>query len=106
MIIKKISDKFEGFGALILSDKLINQLSRKEIIKIFEKKGMIIFRNFNIDPKKIIKITDRFTTSYANDAQRRKKRLNQNKVHEVDYGNMEMSLHSEASFSPNWPEIV
>ena len=61
MIIKKISDKFEGFGALILSDKLINQLSRKEIIKIFEKKGMIIFRNFNIDPKKIIKITDRFT---------------------------------------------
>ena len=106
MIIKKISNKFEGHGAIVLSNMQIDKLSRKEIIKIFENKGMIIFRNFKINPQKIIKFTDRFTTNYANDAQRRKKRLNQKQVHEVDYGNMEMALHSEASFSPNWPEIV
>ena len=46
------------------------------------------------------------TSKYANDAQRRKNRMDQKQVHEVDYGNNEMALHSEASFSPNWPEIV
>lgn len=107
MIIKKISDKFEGNGALISSTiKDITKLEKNEIIKTFENKGMIIFRNFKINPQYITKITDIYTKTYANDAQRRKKRLNQKQVHEVDYGNNEMSLHSEASFSPNWPEIV
>tara|TARA_A100001015_G_C14941434_1_gene692713 strand:+ start:1306 stop:1458 length:153 start_codon:yes stop_codon:yes gene_type:complete len=49
MIIKKISNKFEGHGAIVLSNMQIDNLSRKEIIKIFEKKGMIIFRNFKIE---------------------------------------------------------
>lgn len=106
MIIKKISDKFDEYGALITSDKDIAKLDKKKIIKIFEKKGMIIFRNFKIDRKKVTNITDRFTKTYANDAQRRKNRFEQKNVHEVDHGNDEMSLHSEASFSPNWPEIV
>ena len=107
MTIKKISDKFDDGGALIFFEgKKISKLNKKEIIKIFEKKGMIIFRNYEINPKEITKITDIYTSTYANDAKRRKKRLNQKQVHEVDYGNNEMALHSEASFSPNWPEIV
>ena len=107
MIIKKISEKFQGNGALITSKiKDISKLKKIEIVKIFENKGMIIFRNFKINPNEITKITNIYTNTYANDAQRRKKRLNQKQVHEVDYGNNEMSLHSEASFSPNWPELV
>lgn len=107
MIVKKISNNFVGNGALISSKiKDVTKLKKNEIIKIFEDKGMIIFRNFKINPHTITKITDIYTKVYANDAQRRRKRLNQKQVHEVDYGNNEMSLHSEASFSPNWPEIV
>ncbi len=107
MIIKDISKKFYGNGAYIHAENnKINNLDRKKIIKIFEEKGMIIFRGFKINPKKLIEITDIFTSKYANDAQRRKNRMDQKQVHEVDYGNNEMALHSEASFSPNWPEIV
>tara|TARA_Y100001970_G_C14259135_1_gene878176 strand:+ start:10920 stop:11822 length:903 start_codon:yes stop_codon:yes gene_type:complete len=104
---KKISEKFYGNGTYIYSDnKKFSNLDRDKVIKIFEEKGMIIFRDFEINPKQIIEITDAYTSKYANDAQRRKNRLGQKQVHEVDYGNNEMALHSEASFSPNWPEIV
>ena len=32
--------------------------------------------------------------------------MDQKVVNNVDKGKEEMALHSEASFSPNWPEIV
>ena len=107
MYIELITKKFEGGGAFNFPRKNnIYQLDYKDVIKTFEEKGIIIFRNYNLDNKEIIKITDIFTNAYANDAQRRKSRLNQKEVREVDYGNEEMALHSEASFSPDWPEIV
>ena len=81
-------------------------LNKSNIIEIFEKCGIIIFRNFKINPKIFFDFTKQFTKTFANDAQRRKTRDDNRNIHEVDYGNKEMALHSEASFSPTWPEIV
>ena len=53
---KKISEKFYGNGTYIYSDnKKFSNLDRDKVIKIFEEKGMIIFRDFEINPKQIIK---------------------------------------------------
>ena len=81
-------------------------INSNEVIKIFENKGIILFKNFKIDKDQIVKFTDRFTLQYANDANRREIRFENPKLHNVDPGKMEMPLHSEASYSPSWPEIV
>lgn len=88
------------------NDKNIKSISKKKIIKLFKKNGIIIFRNYNFNHKNILKFTSNFTSKYANDANRRNSRDESNKINEVDYGYAKMSLHSEASFSPSWPEIV
>jgi len=108
MIKKKISDKFYGGGIEInpTSEKNIEDLDYNTIVNLFETNGFILFRNFGINKNKLVKLTDLYTSKYANDALRRENRLGQKEVHNVDYGNDEMALHSEASFSPNWPEIV
>lgn len=87
-------------------DKNINTLSKKKIIELFKKDGIIIFRNYNFNHKNILKFTSNFTSKYANDANRRNSRDESKKLNEVDYGHKKMSLHSEASFSPSWPEVV
>ena len=105
---KTISNNFYNKGAVISSlknDKLLN-LEVKNLIKIFERTGVILFKNFKILPADITKFTDKFTYRYANDATRREIKFNNQKIKSVDLGNMEMALHSEASFSPSWPEIV
>ena len=54
------------------------------------------------------KFTEIFTATYANDTNdtsRRKETKFGKNVREVDL-DIKMSLHSEASFSPSWPEIV
>ena len=104
----KLSDKIEDGGCLIEAsgnDDLLG-IDRNEVIKIFENKGIILFKNFNIDKDQIVKFTDRFTQQYANDANRRELRFENSIMHDVDPGKMEMPLHSEASYSPSWPEIV
>ncbi len=108
MIKRKISDKFYGGGIEInpTSKKNIEDLDYDVIVNLFETNGFILFRDFNINKKELVKLTDIYTSRYANDALRRENRLGQKEVHNVDYGNNEMALHSEASFSPNWPEIV
>ncbi len=108
MIKKELSKKIEN-GGLILNpsiEKSILELKREEIIKIFEEKGIILFRNFKIEKEDIIKFTDKFTHSYANDANRRMFRFKNNNIRNVDSGKVEIFLHSEASYSPSWPEIV
>ena len=70
------------------------------LVKIFENKGIILFKNFNIVKDQIVKFTDLFTLQYANDANRREIRFENPKLHNVDPGKMEMPLHSEASYSP------
>ena len=104
----KLSDKIEDGGCVIEANgnKGLLDIDRNEIINIFENKGIILFKNFNIDEDQIVKFTDLFTLQYANDANRREIRFENPKLHNVDPGKMEMPLHSEASYSPSWPEIV
>jgi len=110
MIKKNISNKFYGEGVLIKpsNQEKITKLDYNRIISLFEKKGFILFRNFNIKKNEIIRITDRYTHTYANDSIRRSVNvtMKNKQVRNVDSGNKEMGLHSEASFSPSWPEIV
>ena len=108
MKITELSDKIEDGGCVIEANgnKSLADIDRNEIVKIFENKGIILFKNFNIVKDQIVKFTDLFTLQYANDANRREIRFENPKLHNVDPGKMEMPLHSEASYSPSWPEIV
>tara|TARA_B100001123_G_scaffold449234_2_gene613688 strand:+ start:422 stop:1354 length:933 start_codon:yes stop_codon:yes gene_type:complete len=103
-----LSNKIERGGSIIepSNEKDLSKIDRNKVIEIFEDKGVILFRNFNLDKDTITEFTDLFTQQYANDANRRKARFKNSKMHDVDPGKMEMPLHSEASYSPSWPEIV
>lgn len=108
MKIKKISNLFLNDGIILEnnSNKNLSKINRKQIINLFLKHGIIIFKNFNFSPKNITKFTDKFTHRYANDATRREIKFNNKKINTVDLGCKKMALHSEASFSPSWPEIL
>ena len=108
MKIYKLSNKFEDGGTVILptNEKSFFDLDVNKLRKIFYEKGVIVFKKFNIKRTQIIKITDIFTEQYANDAKRRKNRYKNKRLNDVDSGRYEMPLHSEASYSPAWPEIV
>ena len=108
MKIKKLSDKIDDGGCILESsnNEDIFKIKKNIIIEIFEKKGIILFKNFKLDKNRITKFTDQFTQRYANDANRRETRFKNPKLRDVDSGIMEMPLHSEASYSPSWPEIV
>ncbi len=103
----KISDLFFNQGCLlnfkIENIKKVNFLKIKEI---FKSKGIIIFRNINLDKNNLINFTDNFSYTYANDATRRSKRFGSDFIRNVDSGNQKIDLHSEASFSPSCPEII
>lgn len=66
---------------------------------------MVILRNFNFNQNNFYDFANRFTKSFSQDANRRKK-TDRKEINHVDTGNQKMSLHSEASFSPVWPEIL
>ncbi len=108
MNLQHLSDKFNESGRLIIADKEKNilNLERKIIISLFEKYGVLLFRDFKNIENNILQFTDKFTSTYANDAQRREKKMNSDKIHGVDPGNLEMPMHSEASYSPSWPDII
>ena len=109
-----ISDHFEKKGLLLGGQEnlKIENLEYQNVVNNFEEYGLIIFRNFNNEPKKITKITDLYTQTYANDAPRREKSVGEKNFNTVDVGfgdgdqEIEMPLHSEASYSPSWPEII
>ena len=71
-----------------------------------EKYGVILFRGFNIKPNELMTFTDIYTESYSGDAMRREIRFNNKNVRNVDYGFSKVDLHSEASFTPSWPELI
>lgn len=108
MLIKKFSEKIQNNGCIIypLKNKSLFKLDINEISNIFKNKGIILFRGFEFPKEKLTNFTDKFTKRYANDAYRRKSKFNNKKIKTVDEGNKEMPLHSEASYSPSWPEIV
>jgi alpha-ketoglutarate-dependent taurine dioxygenase len=114
----------------------VRKLDYDVIIKLFEKHGVILFRGFNLKPEEITEITDLYTQHYAHDALRRASRMGQELVRTVDYDSHdallrahritqadmvkkkdedwkvdydsyeEMSLHSESSYAPDYPEII
>ena len=108
MKISKISNGTINSGCVIepTDQKNLFEIDKDEIIRIFKDKGALIFRNFDLNKKNLINFTDLFTKKYANDALRRTSRLSNKNIHDVDPGNKEMPLHSEASYSPSCPEIV
>ena len=108
MKISNISDKIISKGCIIEPSyqKNLLKLNKNRIIDIFKERGFIIFRNFQIKKELITKFTDLFTIKYANDAMRRTVRFKDKRAHDVDPGIREMPLHSEASYSPSWPEII
>lgn len=108
MIIKKISKLFLNEGVILKNNhkKSLMKIDRKLIINLFLKHGIIIFKNFDFKPGDITKFTDKFTLRYANDATRREIKFKNKKIKTVDLGYNEMALHSEASFSPSWPDIL
>lgn len=106
---RSISEEFNNNGLIIENSKVsdsINNLSKKKIAEYFYKYGFVYFKNFKINNLDFISFADKFTLKYANDAGRRKIKFNNKKIMSVDLGNNEIPLHSEASFSPSWPEII
>ena len=75
---KVISKLFENGGIIITrsSNQLIQDLLYQDIVSLFEKYGIILFRGFDIRPEKLTNITDKFTEIYAVDALRRSARFN------------------------------
>ena len=138
MIEKTISDKFFGGGLIInpSNSENVRKLDYDTIVKLFEKNGLILFRDFNLKPEEITEITDLYTQRYAHDALRRASRMGQKLVRTVDYDSHdallrghgitqpdmvkkkdedwkedydnyeEMSLHSDGSYAPDYPEII
>ena len=86
--------------------KVKDELDYELIIQLFEKHGIILFRDFDLDGKDIKKFSDLFTINYSQDAQRRNCRFGNRNIRNVDYGFEQVDLHSEASFSPSWPELI
>ena len=77
MKISEISNNITSTGCIVEPSQQTNifKIDKNEIIKIFKEKGFIIFRNFNLNKKNLIKFTDLFTSKYANYAIRRRIRL-------------------------------
>ena len=103
-----ISELFEGGGLIIhkSEETSIFDLKYREIVTLFEKYGVIIFRGFELDPAELTKFTDIYTESYSGDAMRREIRFDNKNIRNVDYGFSKVDLHSEASFTPSWPELI
>ena len=99
--------KYLKTGIILISNQKndLGKINRRKVIDLFKESGCIIFRGFNTTPKNLLKFTNKFTIRYANDANRRDI-IYGKKIKTVDEGTMEMPLHSEASYSPSWPEIV
>ena len=115
MITETLTDLFEGGGLKISPDsnKKILDLDYNEIVTLFERHGVLLFRGFDLDPYEITHVANVYTERYAVDANRRATRFQdkQSVVRDVDYHNIEKGdssvlLHSEASFTPAWPEII
>ena len=84
-------------------NKSLNKKFKTSVVTAFEKYGLLKFTNIKDD---FMKFVNQFTYSYANDARRRKERMNDRNIRNVDGGKKKIYLHSEASFSPSQPEIV
>ena len=53
--------------------KPLNELLIKDVLYLYEKYGIVVFRSFDINNFKLKKFVDKFTLKYSNDASRRNK---------------------------------
>jgi alpha-ketoglutarate-dependent taurine dioxygenase len=109
MNVGPLSDLFDGGGALVTPespDQRIDELGLQQVVSLLGTKGVLLFRGFDLEPQDLSRTTGRFTKKYAPDALRRSTRFGQSVVRDVDGGEHELPLHSEASFSATWPELV
>jgi len=90
----------------LLNDKKKVNRSINLIKKEFLNSGIIEFSNLPFKKNEIQTFTDFFTTNYANDANRRINKFKDTKINTVDLGNHSIPIHSEASFSYSYPEII
>ena len=79
-----ISKLFEGGGLIIhkLKNHSLFDFQYDEIVSLFEKFGIILFRGFELEGEEIINFTDIFTEKYARDAYRRKTRFKEKNIHD------------------------
>ena len=96
-----ISINFNGFTETNLDKK-----QNSQIVKLFDEKGLIEFKNLPWKKEGIQDFTDYFTLEYANDATRRTKKYEKKNINSVDTGFNEIPLHSEASFTSVYPELI
>ena len=102
---KKVSSLFWNSGIKVSLKSPLTS-SKKNIENLFKEFVFILFRDSKFDIINIKKFTNKFTKSYANDARRRENTQFDKYINGVDEGFNKMTLHSEASFSPSWPEIL
>ena len=104
----QLSDLIEDGGLIIqkVKDESLFDFQYNEIINLFEKYGVILFRGFDLKVTELTNFTDLYTEKYARDAYRRKNRFEQKNIHDVDLGRDAHTLHSEGSYSPASPEII
>ena len=86
-------------------EESLTDLKSSTVIPLFEEYGVVLFRGFK-PPEDITKFTNIYTESYAADSDERKPRSSFSVVREVNSGTHFIPLHSEAAFSPIWPEII
>jgi len=108
----------DTWGCLVMpsNSKDPQDLKYDDIVALFERYGVLVFRGFSLEPERITALTNRFTAKYSGEADRRPSRYGQKVVHDVDAYGMDMGKgvigdghvgwHSENGFSPTWPEVV
>lgn len=114
----KTSKINDDWGLIINSSKNegILDLEYNEIVSLFERYGVLLFRGFDLKPESIATITNRYTEKYSGEARRRASRYGQKVVHDLDTSGMDMGgvmiggghvdLHSENGFAPTRPEVI
>jgi alpha-ketoglutarate-dependent taurine dioxygenase len=81
------------------------KINKAKVKKLFKENGLVIFKGFKFNFQNIKTFSSKFTKVFANDTDRREK-TSKKEINSVDTGFEKMHLHSEASFSPSWPEIL
>ena len=89
-----------------IADAATATLDRAQLIALFERHGVLLFRGFDLTPQNLVAFTDRFAEQYAPDAAWREARFGQKQIRTVNTGALPIPLHSEASFAAAWPEII
>ena len=109
----KIIPITDNWGVIVTPEenKQLLELNRNEIIPFFEREGIVLFRDFDLDPHDILTFTNQFTEIYARPDYRRSSRFKQEFVLDADYWKdsyrpYDMPLHSETTFTPVWPEVI